>query len=189
MRDSQWALPSDSAIDFIDNRLDGSLHEAFANPNVVYSHFEDQYILDMEKADDISLRPSEGRSMTHLTSNMEEQVKAFTESMRLYEEKKTGWSRNPRNNDSSRTRVHTWGDVMGAMRSAGPEQKSKEKGVTSKISSVLLAFSKASPAIISFLGCLPNDTFGASSVLCGGLTIVFQVSIRMVPGKFGTTNS
>ncbi|GAB7357682.1 hypothetical protein MBLNU459_g0171t1 [Dothideomycetes sp. NU459] len=179
----KWRLGPDETIDFIDTQLDGNFHQAFDNPDAVYSHTKDQYILDIKMSETTTqtqLTRKKMQAMTSSTKEMKDQITLFEKSIRIYYEKQLEQVKDARGKvQFDPQKIRRWSDVERVMEIAAAKEKSVKRGMSGGLRRVLDAFSKASPAVVSFLDCLPNDAFGGSSVLCGGLTIVFKAAERL----------
>lgn len=171
----QWRLGPDPAVDFIDN-LDERVHRAFGNTDVAYSHIEDRYVVGLAHSKDDEGPKKALPMMTSSTSEMQKQIEIFNRSVDVYAQEITRQKLGSHSKDVfDLTKAHKWSDVEDAMNLAVSAERFKTKNASGRIRSVLDCFSKASPLVVSFLKCLPNDSFGGATVLCGGLTIVFKV--------------
>ena len=151
-----------TAVDYTDNHVNEELHSAFKDSGIKYDDASDQF----------SDRPD----TTIDEKALSDRQQAFSEALAQYEKEadpkfKTGI-------DLKRT--HTWEEVLKQVEKACNEYKGTGEKKLSSIRGGLRSFSTAGPAIELWLKLLPSTTI-YGSILCGGLTIILEVSFHLCP--------
>lgn len=142
------------SVDYTDNHVDGDLHRALENSDILYNKESDNFLATADVfTDEDALLDSQ---------------RAFSEALQEYEK-----DADPKYKTGIDLRaVHTWEEVIKQVETACDEYKGVGKeGIMTSIRCGLRNFHTAAPAIEAWLKLLPSTSI-YGSVVCGGLTII-----------------
>ena len=146
-----------SSLEYTEIHVHEDLHPAFSDKGIKYDSGVDCFLADIDHA------PHDEDLFTA--------QQAFTEASQQYEE-----SANPKCKTGIDLRtVHTWEEVLVEVEIARNKYQGVGKhGIKRSIRNGFRSFSKASPAIETWLKLLPSDSV-YFSVFCGGMKLILGV--------------
>ena len=148
------------SAEFAEKYVTEDLHPAFATNGIRYQPDNDCFAAEIDgEYDDTVLIDSQ---------------KAFTKALEQFQQ---GMKYKSKVNLRA---MHTWEEVIEYANEARDKYTgvSEEEGIVKKIDQRLKTFQTAAPAIQAWLKLLPSTTwFG--SIICGGLTILLEVGIKI----------
>lgn len=154
----------DSAL-YAQRHVSGDLHPAFVEPGLSYDVSSDSFVAEVDDVQDGAALSGSQRAFTDALAKYQEGVKI---------KYKSGV-------DLGAT--HDWDEVMKYVNEARDRYTGVgEEGIMKKIDNRLKTFQTAAPAIQAWLKLLPStSTYG--SVVCGGLTIILEVTLASMDGS------
>ena len=139
-------------------RITEDLHPAFADTGIDYNTQTDSFAADVDEIYDEATLFDSQKAFANALEQFQQGIKCKYKSKIDLRES------------------HSWDEVMKYANEARDKYTGIDKrGITKKINNKLKTFQTAAPAIQAWLKLLPStSTYG--SIVCGGLTIILEVS-------------